>query len=129
MAEIEKDTATLEIEKAKRIKTETKRLKSIFKDIDEAQKLLADKLIQRAAYMCVMLEDMELDILARGWTEPFLQSKDLKPYDRVRPIAQAYQQLNKNYQNIIRQLTVMLPESQKKTVDDGFNSFCMERSK
>ena len=64
-----------------------------------------------------------------GWTEKFQQSERLEPYDRARPIGQAYNSTNANYQKIIKQLTALLPkpDTAQKQEDDGFASFVRER--
>ena len=86
-------------------------------------------LIDQAAFMRIECEDMEKDIRENGWTEKFQQSEKLEPYDRARPIGQAYNTTNANYQKIIRQLTLLLPKSkaEPKQEDDGFAGFVSER--
>ena len=69
------------------------------------------------------------DLRENGWTEKFQQSERLEPYDRARPIGQAYNSTNANYQKIIKQLTALLPkpDTAPKQEDDGFASFVRER--
>jgi pyridoxine/pyridoxamine 5'-phosphate oxidase len=111
-----------------RIKEEERRLIEIYADIDEKKKNTVQGLIQRAAYMCVSLEDMEKDIDLNGFTEKFSQSESQKPYDRKRPIADLYNTMNSNYQKAINQLTSLLPkEAPKLGQDDGFDDFVSER--
>nr|DAH23916.1 MAG TPA: hypothetical protein [Caudoviricetes sp.] len=72
---------------------------------------------------------MAADLQDNGWTEKFQQSERLEPYDRARPIGQAYNSTNANYQKIIKQLTALLPkpDATPKPEDDGFGSFVRER--
>lgn len=109
-----------------RIKKEHRRLTTIYKNIDPSKKAIATGLIGRAAFMRVQLEDLEMDLLENGWTEPFSQGNQ-DPYDRARPAAQIYNTTNANYQKIIKQLDGMLHKAQdapsKKDDDDGFDAF------
>lgn len=108
-----------------RIVQEHRRLMAIYKDMEAPKKSIATGLIGRAAFMRVQLEDLELDLLENGWTEPFSQGNQ-DPYDRARPAAQIYNTTNANYQKIIKQLDGMLPKAEaptKKDDDDGFDGF------
>ena len=109
-----------------RIKKEHRRLTKIYKNIEPSKKAIATGLIGRAAFMRVQLEDLELDLMENGWTEPFSQGNQ-EPYDRARPASQIYNSTNANYQKIIKQLDSMLPKvtetQQKSEDDDGFDSF------
>ena len=108
-----------------RIAQEHRRLMAIYKDMEAPKKSIATGLIGRAAFMRVQLEDLELDLLENGWTEPFSQGNQ-DPYDRARPAAQIYNTTNANYQKIIKQLDSMLPKAEvpsKKDDDDGFDLF------
>lgn len=110
--------------KDERIRGEKSRLNRIYKDIDKNKKKLAAGLIERAAFMRIECEDLETDLIENGWTELFQQSEKLEPYDRARPQGQAYQQLNANYQKVIKQLDALLPQAkQSGREDDGFADF------
>ena len=110
--------------KDERIRGEKSRLNRIYKDIDKNKKKLAAGLIERAAFMRIECEDLEDDLIENGWTEQFQQSEKLEPYDRARPQGQAYQQLNANYQKVIKQLDALLPQAkQSGREDDGFADF------
>lgn len=113
--------------KAERITREERRLKRNYKDIQKDKSAVVEGLIRRAAFMRATLEDMELDLDERGFVEMFQQG-DQEPYERERPVARQYQQMNKNYQSIIKQLSDLLPkEPIKQKEDDGFESFVMAR--
>lgn len=113
--------------KAERITREERRLKRNYKDIQKDKSAVVEGLIRRAAFMRATLEDMELDLDERGFVEMFAQGEQ-EPYERERPVARQYQQMNKNYQSIIKQLSDLLPkEPPKQKDDDGFESFVMAR--
>lgn len=113
------------IKKETRIKKEIKRLNGIFKDLPEETIKLADGLIKQAAYMRIQLEDYMKDLDENGYVEMFTQSEKTPPYERERPVARLYATANRNYQNIMKQLSDLLPKSERKTaeVDDGFSKF------
>ncbi|RXH52468.1 hypothetical protein D6T70_06420 [Kurthia gibsonii] len=116
-----------ELTKAERITKEERRLKRNYKDIQKDKSAVVEGLIRRAAFMRATLEDMELDLDSGGFVEMFAQG-DQEPYERERPVARQYQQMNKNYQSIIKQLSDLLPkEPPKQKEDDGFESFVMTR--
>ncbi len=112
-----------ELSRDERITREEKRLRRIYKNISKDQKAIIDGLIQRAAYMRVTLEEWEKDIIENGYYEMFTQSDKTEPYERERPVARLYNTMNKNYQNIIKQLTDLVPKEQPKTKNDGFDDF------
>lgn len=112
---------------ATRIKDEKARLEVFFKDLPPDKKGVAQGLIERAAWMRVQCEELEVYLINNGWVEPFQQSRDIAPYDRARPQGQTYQTLNANYQKIIKQLEAMLPERLAGSADDGFDKFVQER--
>lgn len=116
-----------ELTKDDRINKEEKRLRQIYKNIDEDNKAIIDGLIQRAAYMRVTLEDWEKDIDDNGFIEMFTQSEKTAPYERERPVIRLYNTMNKNYQSIIKQLSDLVPKYEPEPKDDGFDSFVAKR--
>lgn len=103
--------------KDERIKAEERRLTKIYGDLKGEKKMKAAQgLIRRAAYMRVMLEECENDIVENGLTEKFSQGEQ-EPYDRKRPIADLYSAMNTSYQKITKQLTDLLPTEAKKEAD------------
>ena len=106
-----------------RIRKEKARLSKFYKDMAPEKKGIAVGLIERAAFMRVQCEDLEIDLNENGWTEMFQQSDKVDPYTRARPEGQTYNTLNANYQKIIKQLDGMLPKTEPKTADDGMDDF------
>lgn len=116
-----------ELTKDERIKKEDKRLRERYKDLDDDRKAIVDGLIPRAAYMRITLEDWEKDMDENGHWEMFTQSEKTEPYERERPVARLYNTMNKNYQNIIKQLDDLLPKDTGGGEDDGFDKFVSAR--
>lgn len=96
-----------------RVEIEEARLLLIFKDIPDNQFQLVEGLIKQAARLRVLLDDNWKDILENGEYEKFSQSENQVPYDRKRPIVENYDNRDKTYQNIIKQLTELLPKNKK----------------
>lgn len=116
--------------KKKRISKEEKRLRESYGHIPDDLMRVADGLIRRAAYMRVSLEDYERDLDENGYVEHFTQSEKTPAYERERPVARLYNQMNRNFQQIIKQLSDMLPKAPAKPDDpgnDGFEDFVNNR--
>ncbi|GAB3797322.1 hypothetical protein GCM10028868_18390 [Virgibacillus kimchii] len=93
-----------------RVAAEVKRLKKLFKNIPKNELDVAEGLITQAARLRVLLDDNWKDILENGEYEKFAQSENQVPYDRKRPIVENYDNRDKTYQSIIKQLTDLLPQ-------------------
>jgi len=106
---------------------EKRRLNLIYKNVPKANKSIIEGLIQRAAYMRVTLEWMEVDLDEKGYVEMFSQSEKTDKYERERPIARLYNTMNKNYQCIIKQLSDLVPKAEVKIKDDCFDGFVNSR--
>jgi len=117
-----------EIPRETKIHREELRLKNIYKLVPKASKGIIEGLIQRAAYMRITLEWMEIDLDENGFVEPFSQSAQMEPYERERPIARLYNTMNKNYQSIIKQLSDLVPKPELRPAKgDGFDEFINDR--
>lgn len=108
-------------------KKEIKRLTELLEEVVDNKKSLVEGLIERAAFMRAKLEELEIDLNEHGFTELFSQSESQDPYERVRPQANQYHTLNKNYQSIMKQLTDLLPKGPPREGDDGFDAFVNNR--
>ncbi len=117
-----------EFSKEERIKKELKRLTKIYKNIPEKSKKSIEGLLENSAFMRITLQDLALDLRENGLTEKFSQSDKTEPYDRTRPNADLYNKINVNYQKIIKQLTDLLPSSEKEAqATDDFDDFVIDR--
>ena len=106
-----------------RINIEKARLIKIYKDVPNEEKSIIEGIINRAAFMRVTLEDMEVDLDTGGFVEMFTQSEKTEPYERERPVARLYNTMNKNYQSIIKQMSDLVPKKEKIDESDGFDEF------
>ena len=87
--------------------SEIERLAQILEKVDENRKILAEKLIDRAAYMLVTMEDWERKIGSKYITK--MQQGD-QVIDRAHPLLDKYIAMGKNYNATIQQLTNLLPQ-------------------
>lgn len=111
------------LKKETRIKREKTRLIKKYENLPESTLSIVDGLIDQAAFMRIELEDMNVDMLENGRIEMFSQSEKTKPYERERPVSRQYNQMIKNYQNIIKQLDDKLPVKIEVEESDGFDDF------
>lgn len=92
-----------------RVLIEQERLKKLFSDIPKNQLEIAEGLVTQAARLRILLDDNWRDILENGEYEKFSQSENQKPYDRKRPIVENYDNRDKTYKDIVKQLNDLLP--------------------
>ena len=90
-----------------RQKKEQNRIKKIYKNLPKERLEFAKKLIERAAYMLVSLEDMEAKISEDGLVVRMPQGS--YEIERAHPLLQPYNAMVKNYNATIKQLNEMLP--------------------
>ena len=122
-----KDTSIYKnLENDKRVKAELKRLNGIYKDIAPDSKKLIKKLLDNAAFMGVLLEDLQADIKANGYKEKYQNGANQYGYKRS-IAADLYQVVIKNYTAVIRQLNDLRPEEVEEEDDDGFEAFLRSR--
>ncbi|MDN5440256.1 MAG: helix-turn-helix domain-containing protein [Lactococcus lactis] len=96
-----------------RVERERKRLDEIFEDIPKNKLEIAEGLITQAARLRILLDDNWSDIVEHGEYEKFKQSESQMAYDRKRPIVESYDNRDKTYQLIVKQLTELLPQGKK----------------
>lgn len=101
-------------EMEKRVNEEENRIAQLFETIPKNLKELVEGVITQAARLKVLLDDNWKDILENGEYEKFSQSENQTPYDRRRPIVENYDNRDKTYQAIIKQLTELLPSAKVK---------------
>lgn len=119
---LEKLSGQALIEKNKKIKKETNRLKKLFKEIPENRKKLAQRSIENAAFMSVTLEDLMKHMKIYGVKEEYMNGKNQFGF-KESVESKTYNNMIKNYTNIIKQLNDLLPEEKKIDEDDEFKKF------
>ena len=98
-----------DLSKDARVFKEIQRLDEIFKNMPEDEHAICQGVIVQAARLRIMLDDMWADICENGDTEQFSQSERTEPYERERPVARLFNNRDKNYQQIIKQLCDLSP--------------------
>lgn len=96
-----------------RVADEKKRLENIFDKIPRDKLNIVEGLITQAARLRILLDDNWKDIIENGEYEKFKQSENQIAYDRKRPIVENYDNRDKTYQSIIKQLTDLLPQNER----------------
>lgn len=119
---IEKLSGEALLEKNKKIKKETNRLKKLFKEIPENRKKLVQRTIENAAFMSVTLEDLMKHIKTYGVKEEYMNGNNQFGY-KESVESKTYSNMIKNYTTIIKQLNDLLPEENKINEDDEFDKF------
>ncbi len=94
------------IGKEKEIKKEAARIKKLYKDLPEERKKLAEKLIERAAFMAVSLAEMEQKINTEGQVVKMPQGD--YEIERAHPLLTVYNSMIKNYTAAIKQLDAFI---------------------
>ena len=127
LAEVEReekvDSATEYLEKTKRIEKEVRRLKRLFKDIDENKKKLVFTTIDDVAFMNITIQDLREKIVREGTT--CIYKNGANQYGtKQSPDAQLYLQLSQKQTQAMKILLDCLPKAQREVVkDDGFDDF------
>lgn len=86
--------------------TEVRRLRKIYKDLPESQKILVSKLLARSAYVNSKLEATEAKLDEEGLIVDFENGSQV--IKRVNPNLRAYMDLLKIYNSIIEQVDDMI---------------------
>ena len=113
--------------KEESIARELKRLKGLFQNIPADKKNTTIGLLEQAAFMRVGLAELNNDLNENGYWEMFSQG-DQTPYQRKRPAAEIYIQMQKSYLSVIKQLNDLLPkDTAPQSTGDGFDEFVTGR--
>ena len=99
-------------EKEKRIKKEVRRLKGIFAELEPNKLKTVDALIARAAFITISLEDLEVELNEKGWTEWYENGRN-QSGQKKSAAADAHISLTKNLNAIMKQLLELVPAEQK----------------
>ena len=98
--------------KTTRIKKEKERLLYIFKDLDENKLNTCAALIDRAAFITISLQDLEVQLNDTGWVETY-QNGENQYGMKKSAAADVHISLTKNLNAIVKQLLELVPPAQK----------------
>ena len=110
-----------------RQRKEQNRIKKIYKNLPKEQLELNKKLIERAAYMLVSLEDMEAKINADGLVVTMPQGS--YQIERAHPLLQPYHAMVKNYNATIKQLSDLSPSAEVSRAGQALMMFATKPNK
>jgi len=110
-----------EAAKDTRIYAEKERLAELFANLPVDRLKLADKLIDRAAFMLATLEEYESLVNRDGGIVEMRQGTYV--IDREHPAAKAYNAMIKNYQLVIKQLVELLPDKEAAEITEELREF------
>lgn len=99
--------------KEQKINAEKRRLRSIFKELEENKRKLVTPIIEKAAFMSVELDALQEIIEQDGWTSEYKNGENQYGTKRS-PEADTYIALSKNYAAVIKQLVDIVPEAKRK---------------
>lgn len=105
-----------------RIKKETSRLNGIFRGLSKNTKKVAESLIKNAAFMTIILEDLQEEINKNGPVSEY-QNGENQWGTKKSPEVEIYNTMIKNHSTVMKQLADLLPKETPKQEDDGFDDF------
>ena len=107
--------------KKQRITLEANKLKKFYEDLPAEKLFIAHRLIARAAFQRVTLEDLEAEINKTGVVEEY-QNGDNQKGMKQSAAVQAYNSMYKNYQATLRDLAAMVPAAKVVSKFDAFRA-------
>jgi predicted transcriptional regulator len=117
-----------DLTKEERIKKEIRRLRRIFKKMDDDTKKATQSLLENAAFMAITLEDLQEVINREGVISEY-QNGANQWGTKKSPEVEVYNTMIKHYMSIIKQLTDLLPkDAEVVKEDDGFEDFINSRA-
>ena len=126
--EAEYDSVSEYLEKTKRIEKEVRRLKRLFKDIDENKKKLVQTTIEDVAFLTVTMQDLRENIIRDGTTVEYKNGEN-QYGTKQSPDAQMYLAMSQKQTQAMKILLDCMP---KQTLpvdkDDEFNDFVRGRN-
>lgn len=108
-----------------KIQAEIEKLKAIFRDISEDKQEVAERLIERVAFMTITLELLEDDIKRKGPTYKFKQGSQEMYVEN--PSQKSYNTMINRYTAAYGKLFDLLPKDVQQEQDDGFEAFIGKR--
>lgn len=109
-----------------RIKKEKRRIEKPYKNLPKERREITKKLIERAAYMLVSLEEMEEKIAEDGLVVKMPQGT--YTIERAHPLLQQYNAMIKNYNSTIKQLNELLPPAEAEQAGQALMRFVTKPS-
>ena len=106
----------------KQMTAEKNKLLKIFEKSDKNVKKIVSSLIDNASYMKVELANLKKYNIEHGIKEFYMNGKGQFGY-KESVESKTYNNMIKNYMNVIKQLNEYLPKNEKIDPDDGFESF------
>lgn len=100
------------IKKSTRIAREKKRLQALFADLDKNKLETCQALIDRAAFITISLQDLELELNESGWTEYYQNGQSQSGYKKS-AAADVHISLTKNLTAIFKQLLEFVPAAKR----------------
>ena len=100
--------------KETKIRKEKKRLQEIFKDLEPNKLQTCQALIDRAAFITVSLEELEVQLNETGWVE-YYQNGESQSGMKKAAAADVHISLTKNLNAIVKQLLDLVPPAQKES--------------
>ena len=100
--------------KETRIAREKARLEELFNDLESNKKQTCLALIDRAAFITVSLEDLEVHLNKHGWVE-YYQNGETQSGWKKSAAADCHISLTKNLNTIIKQLLELVPPAQQRS--------------
>ena len=111
----------VELTPDKRRKKEERRIAKLYKNLPAARREVTKKLVERAAYMLVSLEDMEAQITEDGLTVEMAQGS--YSISRAHPLFATYNAMVKNFNATIKQLSEALPPVEAEQAGQALMNF------
>ena len=110
------------------IEKEKAKLNGIYAKLENKTKKSVSSLINEAAFMSASLYELRQIINRKGYTEIYTNGATQQGIKKCSEV-EVYIQLSKNYMNIIKQLTDLIPKTDivKSQKTDGFDSFVTGR--
>lgn len=102
------------MKKTTRIKKEKERLLEVFKDLEPNKLKTCAALIDRAAFLTISLEDLEVELNENGWTETYTNGRNQEGVKKA-AAAEAHISLTKNLTAIMKQMLDLVPPARKES--------------
>lgn len=105
-----------ELTKEERISRERRRLRRLIRGLDRDRRTVAERLVDNLAFMVVMLQDLQRDVLEKGATSVY-QNGANQWGTKKSPEAELYIQLLQRFIPAVKQFMDLLPDESKAAVD------------